>query len=383
VTPDVSVLTPVLNEEAGLRKVVAAMRAQEFDGEVEFLFIDGGSEDRSVRILTEIAAEDPRVKILSNPARRTPQALNVGFRAARGEFVARMDAHAIYPPCYLAAGVRRLRRGDVDWVSGPQLAVGTDSGSARVARALTVALGKGGARFRDDLRLEREVDSGFTGIWRRETLLRHHGWDEEWLNDQDLELAARIRSAGGRIVCIPEMAAEYAPRGTLTRLARQYQTYGLYRVKTARRHPETLRRSQLLPPALTVATGLALIGPTREVRLVSRAGLGAYAGILLAGGVRGAREGEPSDVIGLPAVWTTMHLSYGVGFLRGCLRFGPPVAAARRLISGLCRRGLSVGAAAPASRGGSGDGRRPDPRSVHGGPARSRLGPWLPLVTDR
>ncbi len=69
-----------------------------FDGRVEFIFIDGRSEDATVDILRELAATDPRVRILENPRRSTPVALNIGLRAARGEFVARMDAHTHYPP---------------------------------------------------------------------------------------------------------------------------------------------------------------------------------------------------------------------------------------------------------------------------------------------
>jgi succinoglycan biosynthesis protein ExoA len=329
---DVSVLIPVLNEATHLREAARAMLAQDFDGEAEFIFIDGGSADGSVSILEDLAAADARVRVLPNPARRTPQALNLGLRASRGEFIARMDAHTIYPPTYLASGTARLRRGDVDWVSGPQLAVGTDPGSTRVARALAASLGQGGARFRQALDTEHEVDSGFTGIWRRETLTHHRGWDEEWLNDQDLELAARIRKAGGRIVCIPEMAAEYVPRGTLRALSRQYFTYGVYRVKTARRHPETLRRSQLLPPAVTVVAAAAVIGPRRPVRRLARGGLAAYLLALMAAGAKARAGAALSEVAALPAVWATMHFSYGAGFLRGCARFGPPLAAAGRVL---------------------------------------------------
>jgi succinoglycan biosynthesis protein ExoA len=324
---DVSVLIPVLNEETHLREAARAMLRQDLDGEAEFIFIDGGSADGSVSILEDLAAADARVRVLPNPARRTPQALNIGLRASRGEFVARMDAHTIYPPAYLASGVARLRRGDVDWVSGPQLAVGTDPGSARVARALGASLGTGGARFREALDSEHEVDSGFTGMWRRETLTHHRGWDEEWLNDQDLELAARIRKAGGRIVCIPEMAAEYVPRGTLGALSKQYFTYGIYRVKTARRHPETLRRSQLLPPAVTVAAAAAVIGPRRRLRRLARGGLAAYALALTSAAARNRAGAPVSEVAALPAIWATMHFSYGAGFLRGCARYGPPLAA--------------------------------------------------------
>jgi GT2 family glycosyltransferase len=242
-----------------------------------------------------------------------------------------MDAHTIYPPRYLASAIERLRRGGVDWVSGPQLAVGHDPGSRRVARALSASLGKGGARFRDALESEHDVDSGFTGMWRRDTLERHRGWDEDWLNDQDQELAARIRKAGGRIVCIPEMAAQYVPRSTLRALAGQYHTYGTYRVKTARRHPETLRRSQLLPPAVTLTAVTAVAAPGLRLRALARLGLAVYAGALVAAGARAAPDGGADA--GLPAVWAVMHLSYGGGFLRGCLRYGPPVTAVARILA--------------------------------------------------
>jgi GT2 family glycosyltransferase len=327
---DVSVLIPVLNEEAHLHTAAEAMLAQDFPGRAEFLFIDGGSTDASPAILRDLAAADDRVRVLANPARRTPQALNIGLEAARGTFIARMDAHTLYPPRYLASGVERLRQGDCDWVSGPQLAVGVDPGSRLVARALGAALGKGGARFRDALEREHEVDSGFTGMWRRETLERHRGWDEEWLNDQDLELAARIRKAGGRIVCIPEMAAEYVPRSSLRALSRQYLTYGTYRVKTARRHPETLRRSQLLPPLVTVTAAGALAAPTRRLRALARGGLAIYAGALVVSAARAADGGARGQAAALPGVWAVMHLSYGAGFLRGSVRYGPPVEAVKR-----------------------------------------------------
>lgn len=332
---DVSVLIPVLNEEAHLRAAAAAMLSQDFPGRAEFLFIDGGSEDASVTVLRELAASDDRVRVLANPARRTPQALNIGLAAARGTFIARMDAHTLYPPRYLASGAERLRRGDCEWASGPQLAVGVDGASRLVARALGASLGKGGARFRDVLESEHEVDTGFTGMWYRHTLERHHGWDEEWLNDQDLELAARIRKAGGRIVCIPEMAAEYVPRGTLRELATQYLTYGTYRVKTARRHPETLRRSQLLPPLVTTTAIAAAAAPARPLRRLARAGLVVYGGALIAAGARAAADDGERRVqsAGLVAVWAVMHLSYGAGFLRGCGRYGPPAAAVGRLLS--------------------------------------------------
>lgn len=329
----VSVLTPVLDEEAQLPGVLADMLAQRCSGRVEFLFVDGGSRDRSREILEQAARADDRIRVLDNPARRTPQALNIGLRAARGTYVARMDAHTRYPPDYLETGVRRLSRGDVLSASGPQVAIGDGAWSRRVALALSTSAGIGSARFRRSQEAETDVDSGFTGVWRRDVLEAHGGWDERWLNDQDTELAARLRAGGGRIVCVPEMAASYVPRDDLRALARQYGRYGYYRVLTSHRHPATLRRAQLLPSGVVVAAVAAVAAP-RAVRPAARAGLTSYGVLLGLTGARLLRSCGARDAASVPVVLAVMHGSYGAGFLLACLRTGLPA----RAFAGLARR---------------------------------------------
>ncbi len=329
---DVSVLVPVLDEEQHLRAVVERMQAQDFAGDVEFLFVDGGSRDSSRAILAELTADDPRIRVLDNPRRRTPFALNVGLRAARGEFVARMDAHTRYPPEYLRLGVERLRRGGVTHVSGPQLAVGDGRAwSDRVALALSTSLGTGGASFRTAGDEEFEVDTGFTGMWRRDVLERAGGWDEEWLTDQDCELAFRLKDTEpGAHVCVPAMAAEYLPRDSLASLRRQYWQYGLHKVKTFRRHPQAMRPSHLLPPAVAATAAAA------PFSRLARLGLGAYAGALRDHGRASPRREPRGRRARCRSIYATMHLSYGFGLLAGMAREGVPVAAA----AGAVRRAL-------------------------------------------
>lgn len=319
----VSVLTPVLDEEAHLREVVARMQAQDVDGDVEFLFVDGGSTDASRAILAELGSADARIRVLGNPDGRIATSLNVGLRAAEGEFIARMDAHTRYPPGYLRLGVERLRAGGATHVSGPQLAVGDGHGwSDHVARALSTPLGAGGARFRSSGDAEFEVDTGFTGLWRREVLERAGGWDEAWRTDEDCELAFRLRdSAPGAHVCLPAMAADYLPRPSLPSLARQYWRYGEDKVATFRRHPAAMRPSHLLPPAVAVTVAAA------PVSRLARAGLGVYGLVLAAAAARAAADGEsPPQAAALPAVFATMHLAYGFGLLAGMAREGVPAA---------------------------------------------------------
>jgi glycosyltransferase involved in cell wall biosynthesis len=334
---DVSVLTPVLNEEEHIREAAATMLAQRFDGNVEIIFIDGPSEDGTREILRDLERSDPRVRVLENPRRSTPVSLNIGLAAAQGEFIARMDAHTLYPDDYLARGVERLRRGDVKHVSGPQLPRGSGKWSRRVAMALGTPLGRGGARHREETDAEIEVDSGFTGVWPRAVIDEQGGWNEEWHNDQDSELAARIGESGGRMVCLPQMAAEYIPRDSLRDLARQYWRYGYYRAKTSNAHPQSMRRSHVFAPTLALSLSAAML-PLGALRWVARGVVALWCavvvGVALSESWRDSSAelaASPADIVALPAVFGAMHLAWGFGFLVGCLRFGAPLRAVGNL----------------------------------------------------
>ncbi len=329
---DCSVLVPVLNERAHIVASVAAMRRQRFPGEIEFLLIDGGSTDGTREILARLARQDPRIVVLENPRGDIPSGLNLGLAHARGRWVARMDAHSHYPVDYLALGVARLGRGDVRWVSGPQVPVGAGPVGRAQALALATPLGRGrsrrwaGASGCGDA--EYELDSGvFCGIWERETLLAFGGWDERWPRNEDSEMAARFMAGGDRLVCLPALAARYTPRDSFAALWRQYRDNGFFRAQTARWHPETLRRSNLLPPALVLTAAAALLAP-RPLRAPARATLDGYAALLGCAACRAYRgPAGVRDSAYVPAVLAVMHAAYGAGFLRGVVRHGAPWAA--------------------------------------------------------
>jgi succinoglycan biosynthesis protein ExoA len=340
--PEVSVIVAVRNEEEFIRETVSAIRAQDFAGELEFLFVDGRSEDGTRPVLEELARSDPRIRILDNPERQLAAALNIGLHNARGEFIVQMDAHTYYPPNYVADGVERLKRGDVDWVTGPPIPHGVGLWSRRVALALDSWLGTGGSnKWASRLETtgtassngEIELDTSvFAGIWKRSRLEGLGGWDEGWPVNHDSELAARMLESGGRIVCLPALGARYVPRNSLKGLALQYGRYGFYRAKTSRRHPRSLRRSHLLAPAVVVTTAAAVIAP-QPVRRVARAGLAAYGLAVLSASAQVAPRGSAGDAVGVPLVFATMHLAWGVGFLVGCVRNGPPLEALSRAVS--------------------------------------------------
>jgi succinoglycan biosynthesis protein ExoA len=327
-----SVLVPVFNEERFIESSAAAMRRQRFDGELEFIFADGGSTDRTPEILHRLAAQDPRIRVFANPAQTVSSGLNVALRHARGRWAVRMDAHTVYPDDYIALGVQRLARGGTRWVSGPQVPEGHSPISRAVALALVGSIGRGGSRRWGEAAAgdedEYELDTGvFAGVWDRQTLLDYGGWDEHWDVNEDAEMAGRFLSNGERLVCVPAMSARYVPRDTLRGLWRQYHGWGEFRGRTARRHPASMRLSQLLPPVVVVSAIATVVAP-RPVRRLARLGQLAYDASLLAAGARAwAAAHSRSDAALVPVVLFVMHAGYGVGQLRGWVKYGLPLAA--------------------------------------------------------
>ncbi|HEY7932753.1 MAG TPA: glycosyltransferase [Solirubrobacteraceae bacterium] len=340
-----SVLVPVLNEGDAIREVVAAMRDQRLPGgSLEFILAHGPSADDTRPQLEDLAREDERIRIVENPAGDTASGLNLCLREARGTYVVRMDAHTIYPREYIFDGVRRLERGDVAWVAGPQVPEGRGPVSRAVTAALQSWIGRGGSRKwstadvteENNSNEEYDLDTGvFCGVWRRADLISVGGFDEEWPINQDSELAARFLRRDHRIVCLPAMAARYYPRDSLDGLWRQYRRYGLYRAKTALRHPTSLRRSAILPPVVAIDLAMALVAPGK-LRRLARVGLIPYAGLVAYEAMQLARRGKPVEAGLLPVVLPTIHLAHGVGFIEGASRWGIPWRALLR-VSGTYR----------------------------------------------
>jgi glycosyltransferase involved in cell wall biosynthesis len=209
--PFVSVVVPCRNEERHIAACLESIVATDYPTELlEVLVVDGESEDRTCAIVSDAARRHSFVRLLSNPERVTPTALNIGIAAARGQVIVRMDAHARFPAAYIRAGVEVLEQTNADLAGGPvRTRPGADTHVARaIALATSHPFGVGNSRFRVSTRAGF-VDTVPFGAFRRSVFERVGPFDPRLARNQDNELNSRIIASGGAIYLTPAMTAEY------------------------------------------------------------------------------------------------------------------------------------------------------------------------------
>jgi glycosyltransferase involved in cell wall biosynthesis len=313
---------PVLNEERHLADAVGRIMAQSYPGELELVLAVGPGRDRTQQIADRLAAENPRVIVVSNPSGRTPQGLNIAIKASQYSIIVRVDGHSLLPPDYVRAAVETMEETGADNVGGIMAAEGVTPFEQAVARAMTSKLGVGNAPFHTGGEAG-EVETVYLGTFRRTALDRVGGYDETFVRAQDWEMNHRIRQSGGRIWFTPRMRVTYRPRPNLRELAKQYFHTGRWRRVVGREHQGTLSLRYLAPPlavvAMVVGTIAGVLGFWPGWILP-----GGYALAMLTGGAVTGRGLPASGWVRLPLVYATMHISWGIGFLTSPPRLGQP-----------------------------------------------------------
>jgi succinoglycan biosynthesis protein ExoA len=317
--PLVTLVMPVLNEAALIEQSLETVLNQDYPSEqLEILIIDGGSTDGTPALVQALGQRHPEVRLLTNPARITPAALNVGILAARGDIIVRVDGHALLEPDYVSQCVRYLVEGKADNVGGLMRPLGITYVGQGVALATTSPFGVGDSKFHYSAQ-EQYVDTVYLGAYWRKTFDQIGLFDERLRINQDYELNYRLRQAGGKILLSPAIRSTYTPRSSLADLWRQYFRYGQGKVQTLQKHPASLRWRQAVPPLFVGAFLGALLGTTFWPRL--RPVFGLIAGCYLLANIVAstivALRGGWCYWPVLPPIFATIHFAWGLGFWVG------------------------------------------------------------------
>jgi succinoglycan biosynthesis protein ExoA len=320
--PLVSIIIPCYNEQATIRFLLEAIYHQTFPREnLEVIIADGLSTDRTRTEISFFQQNNPDlvIRVVDNPKKSIPAALNRGLGVANGRYIVRLDAHSMPESNYVQLCIADLDAGLGENIGGVwKIWPGGEGWIARaIAKAASHPLGVGDALYRYTTKAGA-VDTVPFGAFRRETFLRLGSFDESLLTNEDYEFNARLRLQGGKIWLDPEIRSIYFSRPDLASLARQYWRYGYWKWRMLRRYPKTLRWRQALPP-LFVASLIGLGVLSLWFRL-ARIGLGIefllYLFVLLTGALQVAVHQKDLRLwVGVPLAVATMHISWGAGFL--------------------------------------------------------------------
>ena len=325
--PKVTIVIPCYNEEKTIRMLLDALARQTYPlAKMEAVIADGMSEDNTKGVIAEFQAQNPElpVRVVDNPKRHIPAALNIGIEAARGEYIVRLDAHSVPHPEYIARSIAGLETNRGENVGGVwRIVPGADTPvAAAIAAAASHPLGVGDAKYRY-ADTAGEADTVPFGAFRKAYLLEIGGYDESLHTNEDYELNTRIRNAGGKLWLDPNIKVQYYARPTLRQLAAQYWRYGYWKVVMLQRYPGSLRWRQALPPLFVLGLVVLLLASI----WLPLARLGLLLTVityLLAVGLSGLELAvdakKPFLFFGVPLAISVMHISWGSAFLWSLLK---------------------------------------------------------------
>ena len=320
-----SVLCPIYNEEKYISQFLDSLLQQDYPkDDLEILLIDGMSKDKTRDIVAYYTSKYTFIRIIDNPDKIVPCAMNRGIAAAKGDIIMRLDAHASYQPDYfsvLVKGLKRLHADNVGTVCKTDVLNKTPKTLA-IREVLGNKFGVGNSTFRTGIDKEQEVETVPFGCWPKEVFEKYGKYDERLVRNQDIELNKRIIRGGGKIYILPDTYCTYLARETWHALAKNNYGNGKWNILTV--YYTKLFSSLSIRHFIPLLFVLSLIIPLLMAliwwpfALVSAASLLAYTGLLSIVSLKLAIK-KKLNFFYLLATFFVLHLSYGWGSLIGIL----------------------------------------------------------------
>ena len=320
----ISVICPIYNEEKYIGKCIESIMQQDYPKEdMEVLFVDGMSTDKTRSIISEYLPRCPYLRVVDNPHRIVPYAMNKGIEESKGDVIIRIDAHTSYERNYFSVLVSRLYELDADDVGAvcKTDVLNKTPKTLAIREVLSNKFGVGNSVFRTGVDKVMEVDTVPFGCWRREVFDKYGLYDTRLVRNQDIELSKRILRGGGKIFIVPDTFCTYYARETYRALSRNNYQNGKWNILTVyyTKQFNSLSLRHFVPMVFVLSLILPLLASIIWLPLIwiSVASLLAYLLALTAVSFRLATD-KKLNVFYLVYSFFVLHFSYGCGSLAGC-----------------------------------------------------------------
>lgn len=253
----VSVVVPVYNSSASLERLLLSLVRQTGNNDFEVVIVDDGSKDCPEKIVEKFKPQ-LSLKFLMHQRNRGPAAArNTGIKAALGDIIVFTDADCAPEPDWLQKMVAPFADKEVTGVKGIYKTRQTDVW-AQLAQLEF-------AERYELLESQSDIDfiDTYSGAYRRSDLLAVEGFSEDFVaaDNEDVDLAFRVKKLGGRFVFVNDAAVFHTHREGLLNYAKLKFRRGFWRMKVYFNHPEKAIKDSYTPASLKAQLLLAILLP--------------------------------------------------------------------------------------------------------------------------
>jgi glycosyltransferase involved in cell wall biosynthesis len=323
-------VVPCRNEEKHIGKCLDSILENDYPKDrMEILVLDGMSEDHTREIVASYAQRYYGIRLVDNPGKHIPVAMNIGIREARGERILKMDAHSTYQREYISRCIRYQDVYGAENVGGVWKMV--PGANTAMAKAIVLGLGhrfgSGNANVKVGVDKPTWSDTAAFGCFKKDLFERIGPYDEHLLSSSDLDLNQRIRAAGGGILLVPHVVINYTADANLRAFRKHVFADGLWVSYVLKFGKRVWSWRHWIPAVfvLSLVVALALGAVNRGFLWVGLGIAGMYAAVSLAVSLQIAvRERDPRYAFLLPIVFVVRHFVHGIGALFGLFLVGLP-----------------------------------------------------------
>lgn len=321
----VSLCTIAYNEEKNLPGLLEDIKLQDYPHrDMEIILVDSMSEDKTRRIMLEFCKEKDdfgAVKVVENRGGNQASGWNQAIMAAAGDVIIRVDSHASIPGDFVRRNVEVLEKGeDVCGGPRPNMVSRPTPWKETLLLAENSMFGSSIASYRREGK-QSYVNSVFHGAYRRKVFEDVGGFNEALGRTEDNELHYRIRQAGYKICFDPAIHSCQHVRSSLKEMARQKYSNGYWIGLTAGVCPKCLSLYHFVPFGFVCAIITTGIMAVKKYKFPAKLLWGVYgtaASLTALLSVKNVKKHVSQWT--LPFLFLILHVSYGIGTLRGLMK---------------------------------------------------------------